>query len=160
TSYVLPDNHSTASCWVAGITKPSAPTRSSSNPTTPGGASRGIALRHSSGLNPATRLTPPIVVLGSRSDEMQATSSRPSCPAARSTSRYACDAVPSAKIPPCGLLTSATLHPEPPRLVGLRRLASRQPERQRRAAGTHGLEHEHDVRAHVGLRHLLENGGV
>ena len=46
-------------------------------PTTPAGASSGATFRHSSGRNPATRLTPPIVVRGSRSDETAATKSDP-----------------------------------------------------------------------------------
>ena len=60
-------SHSTASCCVAGIAKPSAPTRRALKPSSPGGVSRGAASRQSSGRNPATRLTPPIVVRGSRS---------------------------------------------------------------------------------------------
>src|SRR5882724_11888256 len=77
--------------------------RSSSNPTTPAGASSGATSLQSSGLNPATRLTPPIVVRGSRSDAIAATTSAPVPPAETSNSRYACDAVPRAKIPLWGV---------------------------------------------------------
>src|SRR4029450_512318 len=104
TSYALSDNHRTASCCVAGITKPSTPTTSSLNPSTSGGASWSATSRQISGRNPATRLTPPIVVHGSRRAEIASTRSRPRCPASASNSRYAWDDVPSAKIPPCGVL--------------------------------------------------------
>ena len=37
TSYALPDSHSTASCWVAGMAYPSTPVTASANPDTPAG---------------------------------------------------------------------------------------------------------------------------
>ena len=71
----MPEIQSTASCCVAGIRKPSIPTTSRSNPAMAAGASSGTAFLQSSGRNPATRLTPPIVVLGSRREEIAATRS-------------------------------------------------------------------------------------
>ena len=50
----------------------------------PAGASSGTTSRHSSGRKPATRFTPPIVVLGSRSAAIASTSSTPLRPASRS----------------------------------------------------------------------------
>src|SRR5205814_1074746 len=44
------------------MTKPSLPTTSALNPSRPTGASVGKTARQSSGLKPATRLTPPLVV--------------------------------------------------------------------------------------------------
>jgi hypothetical protein len=87
TSYALPDSHSTESCCVAGLVKPSTPTRSTLKPSSPGSASSGTTDRHSSGRNPATRFTPPIVVRGSRSEETAVTTSRRALSPTTSNSR-------------------------------------------------------------------------
>src|SRR5262245_43908757 len=103
TSYALPESQSTASCCVAGMVYPSGPAIAWLNPSRPAGASSGMTSRHSSGRNPATRLTPPIVVRGSRRDATAVTSRRAFSRLFASNSRYAWDDVPSAKMPPCGL---------------------------------------------------------
>ena len=66
TSYEAPANQTTTSCCVAGNSWAATPRIGSSNPTTPTGAASGATTAHSSGRKPATRLTPPIVVRGSR----------------------------------------------------------------------------------------------
>ena len=57
------------------------------NPVTPGGAASGAIAAHSSGRKPATRLTPPIVVLGSRSPATRATVEAASAVGSTSNSR-------------------------------------------------------------------------
>src|SRR6185437_13828277 len=103
TSYEAPVSQMTMSCCVAGRTYPDGPTTGSLKPVTPGGVADGATDAQSSGRNPATRLTPPIVVRGSRSDATRWTADPGDIPAATSSSRYACDDVPMAKIPVCGV---------------------------------------------------------
>ena len=57
------------------------------SPSSSAGASAGAASRHSSGLKPATRLTPPIVVRGSRNEATARTRSVPARPPEASNSR-------------------------------------------------------------------------
>src|SRR5579875_459755 len=87
-----------ASCCVAGITNPSIPVRSL-NPCSPEGMSSGATLLHNSGRNPETRLTPPIVVRGSRNEAMAAARSRSRWASDRSHSRYTWEDVPRLKMP-------------------------------------------------------------
>src|SRR6266511_1427535 len=89
------------------MTKPSLPATSSLKPARSAGASSGSASRQASGRTPATRLTPPIVVRGSRSAAIARTRLVVGFPSEASNSRYACAAVPSAKMPPCGLRVAA-----------------------------------------------------
>src|SRR4249920_2758950 len=72
------------------------------NPVSPFGAAAGATIAHSSGRKPATSLTPPIVVRGSRSPATSATVDDASAESSRSNSRYACELVPSAKMPDWG----------------------------------------------------------
>ncbi len=55
TSYVLPESQTKASCWVAGITKPSVPWIGSLKPSISPGASCGAIKRQISGLRPTTK---------------------------------------------------------------------------------------------------------
>ena len=67
-----------------------------------GGVMAGAMSRHSSGRKPATRLTPPMVVRGSRRPATWRTAVSAVDGSRTSNSRYACDDVPSAKMPVCG----------------------------------------------------------
>src|SRR6266498_2407329 len=93
------------------MTKPSLPATSSLKPARSAGASSGSASRQASGRKPATRLTPPIVVRGSRSEAIARTMLVVGSPSVASNSRYACAAVPRAKMPPCGLRVAAMWAP-------------------------------------------------
>ena len=73
----------------AGITNPSVPLISLLNPSTPGGASSGTISRHSSGRNPITKFTPPVVVRGSRIAEIVEANSLRFVASRMSNSRYA-----------------------------------------------------------------------
>src|SRR6185312_5747404 len=77
---------------------------SSSKSRTFAGASSGTTSAQRLGRKPATRLTPPIVVRGSRRLAIAATTSPGAAAGSASNSKYACDAVPSAKMPPWGVL--------------------------------------------------------
>src|SRR6058998_1292170 len=83
-------------------------------PLRPGGEASGATVAHSSGRNPATRLTPPIVVRGSRSEATRATAEAGSTELVRSSSRYPCEAVPSARMPGWGDAISQLARPARP----------------------------------------------
>ncbi len=102
-SYSPPAIQMTASCWVACIVTPVGPETADRKLVTPAGASPGATLAHSSGRKPTTRLTPPIVVRGSRNPATAPTSTAGAAPGARSSSRYTWDMVPSAKMPVWGV---------------------------------------------------------
>ena len=87
TSYGAPVSQTTTSCCVAGRVVAVGPTSGSLKPVTPVGAASGATPAQSSGRKPATRLTPPIVVRGSRSDATRATAAAGSTPVTRSNSR-------------------------------------------------------------------------
>ena len=93
----------TASCWVAGIVTPVGPVTGERKLVTPVGESSAATLVQSSGRNPTTRFTPPIVVRGSRSPATAPTSTAGAAPGTRSSSRYTWDIVPSAKMPVWGV---------------------------------------------------------
>lgn len=126
TSYALPDNHTTASCCVLDITNPSVPRISLLNPSTPSGA---IA-RHSSGRNPMTKFTPPVVVLGSRISEIADANSLHFFASQRSNSRYACEEVPRAKIPAWGVYMTAIIRAHPLALSWRPKIAEINPQSQ------------------------------
>src|SRR5579862_413479 len=143
------------------MTNPPSPTRSASKSARSAGASSGAAARQSEGRKPATRLTPPIVVRGSRSAATALTSSWARVWTA-SNSRYACDAVPSAKIPPCGVLTPRMISPVA-RLNDEQRVLLRivEPEHRR-----YGIAHARDLVTDVDALRLqlgvvgIDVGGV
>src|SRR5262245_11369944 len=131
---------------------------SSPKPVSSADASSGSASRQSSGLKPATSLTPPIVVRGSRSDATAGTTSAAGRPSTASNSRYACEAVPRAKMPTWGLRVDAMRLPtqsaeqmQAPTLV-LEQHVEPESDQCRENPRPEGDEHEpcHAARAVVG----------
>ena len=87
TSLEPPATQSTRSCWVAGMLKPSIPTTGSTKPWRSRGDRSGATARHSSGRNPVTRFTPPIVVRGSDRSATASTRAGAAAGSRRSSSR-------------------------------------------------------------------------